>query len=161
KDSGSGDKGTVNGKLELEDFTKNILETKPLNSPIPERWYRKGGSISIDNNGTWTYTNRSGTSVSYPNGYPDFRPFLHPDVKPVNIEIHIPKNNQKDFEAANRAAGLNKDSHPSVPKKNQPPEGYTWHHHEDGTTMMLVEADIHDEFRHIGGQSFVNGKNKK
>ncbi|WP_328135387.1 HNH endonuclease [Peribacillus frigoritolerans] len=26
--------------------------------------------------------------------------------------------------------------------------------------MMLVDEDIHREFRHIGGQSKVNGKNK-
>ncbi|WP_353959072.1 HNH endonuclease [Paenibacillus sp. PK1-4R] len=38
---------------------------------------------------------------------------------------------------------------------------FLWHHHEDGKTMILVDEDIHREFRHIGGQSTVNGKNKK
>lgn len=37
----------------------------------------------------------------------------------------------------------------------------TWHHHQDGETMLLVVKDIHDEFKHIGGQSKVNGKNNK
>lgn len=30
-------------KLELFDFTKEIMKTKPKNSPVPEKWYKKGG----------------------------------------------------------------------------------------------------------------------
>ncbi|WP_257150798.1 HNH endonuclease [Bacillus pseudomycoides] len=156
-------KGASKAKnLKLEDFTKEVLKTKPMNSPRPERWLlKKGGQISIDDKGVWTYTNKNGQSVRYPNGYPDFTPYAHPDIPPVTIKVHSPKNNQKDFEAANLEAGLSKGSNPPVPNKSQPPEGYTWHHHEDGKTMILVEEDIHDEFKHIGGQSTVNGKNKK
>ncbi|OFD70210.1 MULTISPECIES: HNH endonuclease [Bacillus cereus group] len=154
-------KGTGNGnRLNLEDITSGILKTKPMNSPKPDKWYKKGGSISIDDNGTWTYTNKSGVSVNYPNGYPDFTPYMHPNVKPVQIEVHSPKNNPKDFENANIAAKLTKDTDPPIIDNQRPPEGYTWHHHEDGKTMMLVDEDIHREFRHIGGQSKVNGKNK-
>jgi LXG domain of WXG superfamily/DNase/tRNase domain of colicin-like bacteriocin len=156
-----GTKGTVkSGRLDVKDFTKEILKTKPMNSPIPEKWYKKGGDISIDDNGTWTYTNKSGISVSYPNGYPDFRPYMHPNVEPVTIEVHSPKNNPKDFENANKEAKLTKDTDPPIIDIRKPPEGYTWHHHEDGKTMMLVDEDIHREFRHIGGQSKVNGKNQ-
>ncbi|WP_309244860.1 HNH endonuclease [Bacillus sp. WMMC1349] len=147
-------------KLKLDDFTKEIMETKPMNSPVPEKWYKKGGDISIDSDGTWTYTNKKGESVSYPNGYPDFSKYFHPTVKPVEIEVAKPKNPQDDFKAANKKAGLSKDSIPPVPKSNQPPKGYTWHHHEDGKTMILVRKDIHLDFRHIGGQSTINGKNK-
>ncbi|MBU3104327.1 HNH endonuclease [Clostridium gasigenes] len=71
-----------------------------------------------------------------------------------------PRNPQADFKAANERAGLNKDSNPPVPAANKPPEGYTWHHHEDGKTMILVDEQIHKEFRHIGGQSTINGKNR-
>ncbi|MED0952083.1 HNH endonuclease [Bacillus mobilis] len=158
-----GVKGTGNGngnRLNLEDITSEILKTKPMNSPKPDKWYKKGGSISIDDNGTWTYTNKSGVSVNYPNGYPDFTPYMHLNVKPVQIEVHSPKNNPKDFENANIAAKLTKDTDPPILDIRRPPEGYTWHHHEDGKTMMLVDEDIHREFRHIGGQSKVNGKNK-
>ncbi|QLG39187.1 HNH endonuclease [Paenibacillus sp. FSL W7-1088] len=137
------------------------MEPKPMNSPVPQKWYNKGGYISIDKNGTWTYTNKKGQSVSYPDGYPDFSEYYHPTVKPVTIEVTVPKNPQEDFKKANIEAKLNKDSDPPVPASNKPPEGYTWHHHEDGKTMILVDEDIHREFRHIGGQSTVNGKNKK
>ncbi|MEI2395753.1 HNH endonuclease [Paenibacillus phytohabitans] len=145
------------GRLELSDFSEEIMATKPKYARIPEKWYAKGGHISIDENGVWTYTNKSGVSVSYPNGFPDFSKYFHPNVKPVKIEYAQPKNYPKDYEAANTEAGLSRTTNPSVPEKNKPPEGYTWHHMEDGNTMVLVEKDIHDEFKHMGGQSIVNG----
>ncbi|WP_228469527.1 HNH endonuclease [Paenibacillus sp. JNUCC31] len=159
KENQEGPEGTgkKTGKLELSDFTEEIMATKPKYARIPEKWYAKGGHISIDEKGVWTYTNKKGVSVSYPNGYPDFSKYYHPDVKPVKIEYAQPKNYPKDYEAANKEAGLSKTSNPSVPEKNKPPEGYTWHHMEDGKTMVLVEKDVHDEFKHMGGQSIVNG----
>jgi len=47
-----------------------------------------------------------------------------------------------DFAAANEAAGL-----------ESTPEGFTWHHVEDGTTMQLVPSDIHAATGHTGGFS--------
>lgn len=114
-----------------------------MNSPVSHKWYNKGGYISLDKNGTWTYTKKKGQSVSYPDGYPDFSEYYHPTVKPVTIEVTVPKNPQEDFKKANIEAKLNKDSDPPVPASNKPPEGYTWHHHEDGKTMILVDEDIH------------------
>ncbi|TCJ82429.1 UNVERIFIED_ORG: hypothetical protein EDC93_103614 [Bacillus cereus] len=36
-------KGTGNGnRLNLEDITSEILKTKPMNSPKPDKWYKKG-----------------------------------------------------------------------------------------------------------------------
>jgi len=29
--------------------------------------------------------------------------------------------------------------------------GYTWHHHQDRTTMQLIPTELHDAFRHSGG----------
>ncbi|WP_405157236.1 HNH endonuclease [Paenibacillus sp. FSL K6-0108] len=63
-------------------------------------------------------------------------------MKPVEIEVTIPKKPQADFKKANLEAGLNKDSDPPVPELNQPPKGYTWYHHEDGKTMVLVQKGI-------------------
>ncbi|MEK4077563.1 HNH endonuclease [Paenibacillus sp. FSL M7-0656] len=77
----------------------------------------------------------------------------------VTIEITITKNPQADSKTANLEAGLNKDSDPPVSELKKPPTGYTWHHHEDGKTMVLVQKDIHRDFRHIGGQSTFKGKN--
>ncbi|WP_181676267.1 T7SS effector LXG polymorphic toxin [Listeria rustica] len=146
--------------LEMKNISKKIMATKPMNSPVPEKWIKKGGSIAIDSKGTWSYTNKNGQTVRYPDGYPDFTDYSHPSIKPVQIKVMSPKNPQADFKAANELAGLNKDSNPPVPTLSRAPEGYTWHHHEDGTTMILVDFDVHQQFKHIGGQSTINGKNQ-
>ncbi len=59
--------------ISKEDLSDDILKTKPKNSPNPEKWLQKGGQISIDDSGTWTYTNSEGVSVKYTGGYPDFK----------------------------------------------------------------------------------------
>ena len=33
------------------------------------------------------------------------------------------------------------------------PDGYTWHHHQDGQTMQLVDRQVHATFTHSGGAS--------
>jgi len=43
-----------------------------------------------------------------------------------------------------------------------PPQGYTWHHKEDGVTMELVRRDVHDKAQsgaaHAGGASIVKSQ---
>jgi len=74
-------------------------------------------------------------------GHPDFSPFAKtlPNGK-KSVEIEYTGSRQSDFAAANAAAGF----------KTTPPE-YRWHHHEDGKTMILVPADLHDVVKHTGG----------
>jgi hypothetical protein len=55
----------------------------------------------------------------------------------------------QDFRAANRAAG-----HPEW-GGSRPFEGWTWHHHENGRTMMLVPSEINRIFRHLGGAAIA------
>ncbi|WP_084040855.1 HNH endonuclease [Gracilibacillus boraciitolerans] len=74
-------------------------------------------------------------------GFPDFSPYSK-----ANIEIEgLIGDHYFDFKKANEAIGL----------KNIP-SGYTWHHVEDGKTMMLVPSDIHGAVRHTGGASLIN-----
>ena len=139
-----------------------ILSTKPKYSPDPDKWLNiKDGTISINSKGDWIYTNKSDISVRYVDGYPDFSPYYHPTVKPVKIKVSNPTDRPQDYRLANEAAGLNKNSKPPVPTLKEPPEGYIWHHLEDGETMALVEEDIHIEFRHAGGVSVVKKNNQK
>jgi RHS repeat-associated protein len=69
------------------------------------------------------------------NGFPDFSGVAKAEVKIVGTG-----NRAGDFRAANEAAGLSRT-----------PEGHTWHHHQDGTTMQLVPRDIHSKTGHTGG----------
>lgn len=101
--------------------------------------------------GSVTYTKEIGgerISVTYSkDGYPDFSPYTHPDYSDP-IKIDVTGDNHQDFKAANKAIGR---------KGSKPPEGYTWHHCEDGQHMILVRRDVHDAtiggFPHTGGAS--------
>jgi A nuclease of the HNH/ENDO VII superfamily with conserved WHH len=99
------------------------------------------------------------TKVSYPNlhiDYPDgvrFDELGFTDFKPYAIqEVKLDKFNSydADFSSANKLAGLIKK-----------PDGYTWHHHQDGKTMQLIPEDLHKAFKHTGGMSTTkHGVNK-
>ncbi len=76
-------------------------------------------------------------------GYPDFEPYamtLPSGKKTVRIELT--GDRAADYAAANRAAGL-----------KQQPRNHTWHHVEDGGTMMLVPTDLHSQVAHTGGMA--------
>ncbi len=73
-------------------------------------------------------------------GYPDFAPYAIRIVR-----ISMTGDRQTDYAAANSAAGL-----------DVTPEGFTWHHHQDRTTMQLIPTDIHYAVRHSGGVSLIN-----
>lgn len=83
----------------------------------------------------------------YPNGvnftiqgYPDFHPYAL-----VQVRIKMTGIYWSDFADANKAAGFAKT-----------PEGYTWHHHHDRTTRLLVPKDLHGEVRHTGGVAVID-----
>lgn len=113
-----------------------------MNSSAIDAWYGKNGTISIDENGVWTYHDWEGNSVSYPNGYPDFK-----SAGMVRQEAPIGSfvERNKDFAKA-REMGYIKSA-----------DG-TWHHHEDGVTLQEVETILHDRFRHRGGISNLKKK---
>lgn len=97
----------------------------------------RGGKITIEI-GKWKYTDAQGASVSYNNGYPDFK-----GSGLVKQEVDI-----RGF--INRNAGFKKaDQLTSKPKS---PDS-TWHHKEDGKTLQEINRKIHAEFSHAGGIS--------
>lgn len=100
------------------------------------------------------YNKKHGTKfdrVPYKDGFPDYDNFIYkaPDGTPARVEI--PQvGGKKDFTSADKAM-RDKLGDPDWER----PEGYTWHHKEDGVTMELVPEDIHGfpETGHAGGTS--------
>ena len=127
------------------------------NANYANRKPKQGVIKEIKNkDGSTTYTKKIGgkqVSVTYSKeGYPDFKPYAHPDY-PNPVKINMTGNNASDFSQANNAIGLS---------GSKPPKGYTWHHMEDGKSMLLVRRDVHDctlgGFAHTGGASIVKNK---
>lgn len=92
------------------------------------------------NDGSITFTDIKGNSVTYnADGYPDFSPYK--------------------IEQADNLKGLNGNYHHDAKIANasieydEIPEGYVWHHVEDGKTMQLIPQEIHNNFPHTGGAS--------
>lgn len=79
-----------------------------------------------------------GTPIQFREGFPDFEPFAKHKVK-----IEMTGVDGDDFAAANDAMKR------LDPQWKQPPD-MTWHHAEDGVTMMLVPAEI-NRIPHTGG----------
>jgi hypothetical protein len=77
-------------------------------------------------------------------GYPDFMPFAT-SLTPSNV-VTLPsgvRNHSSDMTDADAAAGITAAWRQS--------NGLTWHHHEDGITMILVPTNIHTYYKHTGG----------
>ncbi|WP_152413526.1 hypothetical protein [Pectobacterium wasabiae] len=62
--------------------------TKPLNSPDPTKWVNKEGTVWNKLDGTWVYQNSSGTTVRYPNGYPNFYPYEIQKIDEPDLKVN-------------------------------------------------------------------------
>jgi len=78
-------------------------------------------------------------------GFPDFSPYARAEVDLDNLTGDY----QTDAARANKAIGL-----------KSTPEGYVWHHVEDGKTLQLIPTDIHNAARHTGGSAIIRGRNQ-
>ena len=75
-------------------------------------------------------------------GFPDFS-----EYSKATVRIHdLSGTYSTDAAAANKAVGL-----------SGTPEGYVWHHVEDGCTMMLIPQALHAAVRHNGGAAVLRG----
>lgn len=107
--------------------------------------------------------------VRFKDGYPVFGPFAYKQsgVKAV-LDIgyfNKPENRRDDMRRARDAyreilklkGVTNAGSWPWPPKnsKGNAPAGWTWHHHQDGRTMILVPHEIHNTGS--GGVSHCGG----
>jgi hypothetical protein len=132
---GAGETFTQGSKIPAE-----LLDAKPSNSPAVNKWLNGGGKIEI-NNGTWKYTNPQGISVTYKNGFPDFKGSGHV-VQEANIGGFT--DYYRDFKNADMITGGRMD-----------PINNVWHHLEDGRTLQEVNKQIHMQFTHRGGMSAI------
>lgn len=78
-------------------------------------------------------------------GFPNFMIY----AKQV-VEVKITGAGRFDFARANLAAGLERT-----------PSDMTWHHHQDGKSMLLIPKDIHDAVKHTGGVAYKTIKIKR
>lgn len=114
-------------------------------------------------NSRWVSSDGS-VSVEYKAGYPDFSTSHPASLYPRGggaVEIEM-KGDASDFATARDAmrAKLGDSKWPGG--RGNAPDGYTWHHAEDGVSMQLIRKEVHDKAEsgvaHVGGESIVSGK---
>jgi hypothetical protein len=107
----------------------------------PDLGARPGSAakVSIPDNVT-TLAEKYPKGVRYTRaGFPVFTPYAKERVVVDNLNGNMTHDNVE----ANRAAGI---------PGTDPPDGYTWHHLEDGKTMELVPSDLHTAAKHTGAR---------
>jgi hypothetical protein len=117
---------------------------KPLYAPKIAKWYRKGGSIEVLNNGDWKFTDWEHNSVVYNGDEPNFNKYSR---QQVDIE-GMTGDCTTDFAKANQAAPLG----PRV-------RNNIWHHKQNMRTMQEVPETIHERFTHYGGRYMLKKYN--
>lgn len=125
---------------------------KPRKPREPRKYEKK--VVNDDGSVTYTLKTEDGklVNVTYKNGYPDFSPYKYDgDLGESEVKIDMTGNNNADFKQANQQAGFGAGA-------NDHPDGYTWHHNEDGTTMQLIQSDVHDAAPHTGGAASARAK---
>ncbi|WP_057461479.1 HNH endonuclease [Pseudovibrio sp. POLY-S9] len=145
------------------------------NAPIFKKWEKKGGWLKYDpDTGAVIYGKNIDTStkgnmdveIPYVNGKPIFDDFTKHKTKIDSFT----GDRVKDYEKANEKLirenpDLAKDADVVEPDgktalKDSPQKRdadgakvYLWHHHEDGSSMLLVDHNVHNLFKHAGGHS--------
>ncbi|MCH5341002.1 MAG: DUF4157 domain-containing protein [Acetatifactor sp.] len=127
-----------------------VCEQKPKGSPDISKWFDNGGSLEIDTaNKTWTYISSNGDAVPYIDGKIDFPVrYLHSTIPEVNIG-RFSNNRNSDRDSCKKVL-KEKWNYTDIPG------GYVAHHTFTNGIMQLVDANIHETFKHYGGFSFFN-----
>ena len=107
-------------------------------------------------------------------GFPDFTEYSIPEAEMTLEPEHWLKDRQPQFKILNKELAeridedkklknalidkgySNKDFKNLENGKDLP--GMTWHHHQEHGRMQLVESDVHDVARHIGGDAIWGNK---
>ncbi|MBV9927303.1 MAG: DUF4157 domain-containing protein [Acidobacteria bacterium] len=141
----------------------------------PEQAPRLFGKRMPKTGGTWSGTRgeslwysdnpkvkavTGGEGVPFKNGDPVFTKWAKAEVP-----ISVTGNNTTDLARADRALAAewaktdpatylyHGEPNASAVKRWRIQNGYTWHHHENGTTMQLVSTDLNGGVPHVGGAS--------
>ncbi len=135
---------------------RNSEKRKPKYSPTINKWLSGdlggAGTISIAQNGIWTYHDWEGNYVSYPNGYPDFRNAQKKPVVIQEVELEEFIDYEIDFPKADAKAK----------EKGKPRNKLlnTWHHHQDCKTMQEISSEFHHRYTHTGGLSISRNRKR-
>lgn len=131
-------KDTIAGADNIDEAAK----VKPVAGRLPQNHEFAGKNFPDAEIPKKYRTSSGGKGLKFSDeGFPDFAPHAKqlPNGK-TTVQIKYTGSRAADEAAANAEFGWKRT-----------PDLYTWHHVEDGKSMMLVPTDLHDSVRHTGG----------
>jgi len=154
-----------------------IPKCQPGSGSAAGKWLNGNGTQGAQGNSFWTpapgtpranaLASEGASHIEFRNGYPVFEPFAYNNNGAFpNAVVTVPgmtgrqpynKIGEGDFWKADEAyrQQLKNSGHPDWETWRRP-AGYTWHHHQDCQTMILVRTDIHGNgLPHSGGASRI------
>lgn len=131
-------KDTIAGADNIDEAAK----VKPVAGRLPQNHEFAGKNFPDAELPKKYRTSNGGKGLEFSDeGFPNFAPHAKqlPNGK-TTVQIKYTGSRAADEAAANAQFGWKRT-----------PDLYTWHHVEDGKSMMLVPTDLHDSVRHTGG----------
>jgi hypothetical protein len=108
---------------------------------------QRGNSAWQPQPGTDLYRATGGAPIPFNRGYPDFSQFAYRvNGQTANVDIPNMRGDSTDFTAA-RDEFRRRINDPNW----EEPDGYTWHHHENCRSMILVPSPVNNNVPHTGG----------
>ncbi len=118
----------------------------------PNKVYLVNGQIPINSGGTLPKIMKTSSGIDIiidANGFPDFtNHVVSINGKKQYYEIDMQGNYTTDFSKSDALAGIT--------EQYRIDNSLTWHHHQDGKTMMLIPRNINGGIRHTGGRAVVD-----
>ncbi len=133
-------------------FSKIWSKVVKVNGRFPRNYDYAGKTFVFKGSTEWVKKNPTKAAAlfkKYPNGvkfnskgFPIFTPYSK-----KNVVIKMTGDRRRDNILADTEAKINEQY-----RKNN---DLIWHHHEDGKTMQLAPADIHNAVKHTGGVAVI------
>ncbi|MGH9762316.1 MAG: RHS repeat-associated core domain-containing protein, partial [Blastocatellia bacterium] len=130
--------------------------TFPTRLPVSDgEWLGEPGNSGWKSTKPDVNSVTGGQPVPFRSGFPDFSRWSQGEVKIANMT----GDNAIDFAAADKKFAEQKgwlyrgQPNASASERDRVAKRLTWHHVEDGKTMMLVPRALHGGIPHIGGAS--------
>jgi A nuclease of the HNH/ENDO VII superfamily with conserved WHH len=125
-------------RLAASELAEEAATVKPIAGRLPQNHELAGKQFPAD---LLPPQYRAKGVKFTPEGYPDFTPHARqlPNGK-MRVEVPYTGSRAADDALANAKAGL-----------KHTPDDLTWHHVEDGVTMILVPKNLHKIVKHTGG----------
>lgn len=101
--------------------------------------------------------------VEFKNSYPVLEPYALETVRLKQITGGRKDIAAADIELAKRFGKRRPNGTPDKEwaEKYRRSHNLSWHHHEDGTTMLLIPRELHENLPHSGGASVARGASLK